>query len=92
LLTRSVIGCFVVSICSSTAGVTTFGALISTPAIGPATVGLNGFELFDEPTHAAVANTIGSHSAWIRGFFIHGSLEGISFSSGRLLTEYRRER
>src|SRR5262245_25932375 len=48
-------GCSSTAIREPTAGSRTFGALISTPGIGPATAGLSGFELF-EASHAATAS------------------------------------
>src|SRR5262249_24781529 len=40
-------GCSSTAILARTTGSRTFGAEISTPGIGPATVGLRGFELFE---------------------------------------------
>src|SRR5262245_27652213 len=51
---KSDTGCSLAAIFAPTAGSRIFGAVISTPAIGPATAGLSGFELF-EASHALTA-------------------------------------
>src|SRR5690242_9840102 len=43
----SVIGCLSTGIFMPVGGSSTFGAVMSTPGIGPATVGLSGLELLD---------------------------------------------
>jgi hypothetical protein len=51
---NSVTGCLSTATFEPTSGSSGFGAVISTPGIGPATDGLNGVELFDasQPTRA----------------------------------------
>ena len=53
----SVIGCWTVAICELFAGCIGTGWVMSTPAIGPATVGLSGLELFSvsQPASAVSA-------------------------------------
>ena len=51
----SVIGCFSIAIFVPVCGSSSFGAEISTPGIGPATVGVSGFELLTV-SQATVAN------------------------------------
>ena len=51
--TVKVSGCLSTAILAPAAGSTGLGAVIFTPGIGPASVGLRGFELF-EVAHATV--------------------------------------
>src|SRR5258708_10417572 len=68
LLTINVIGCLSTATLVPEAGSAGCGAVILTPGMGPATVGLSGFELFDDwqATSATSAVTTTAADATLR--------------------------
>src|SRR4051812_6347521 len=94
----SLIGCCDSLYLNPCAGSSSFGALISTPAIGPATEGLRGLELFFA-SHAVSESVSVAHSA-AAAVFVMISLERRSFSTraecararSRVQTHYRQKK
>src|ERR1700741_443590 len=67
---RSVIGCLSTAIFIPLGGSRAFGAVMSTPGIGPATAGLSGFELLVASHADATSATTATNMAYAGFWFI----------------------